>query len=153
MMLLTVLVNLFSSKKEYVDKAVEAITDPEEIEKKRRLATKFWTTLDSNDIWMFLIMLVLTTIICWAYYIPFNKRAGRHYHPGYCALFGLIACLLSGVATYLFCLGIVKVSYDTSLVLKMCFVNALYSLILVLVCSFVFCNYSSTNAYRWFKIR
>ncbi len=152
MILLTVLVNWFSSKKEYVDKAVGGITDPEEIEKKRRLATKFWTALDSNDIWMFLIMLLLTTIICWAYYIPFNKRAGRHYHPGYCALFGLIACLLSGVATYLFCLGIVKVSYDTSLVMKMCFMNALYSLIWFFVCSLFFCNKSSTNAYRWLKI-
>lgn len=151
MILLTVLVNLFSSKKEYVDKAVGGITDPEEIEKKRRLATKFWTALDSNDIWMFLIMLLLTTIICWAYYIPFNKRAGRHYHPGYCAFFGLIACLLSGVATYLFCLGIVKVSYDTSLVMKMCFMNALYSLIWFFVCSLFFCNKSSTNAYRWLK--
>ena len=67
MILLTVLVNLFSSKKEYVDKAVEAITDPEEIEKKRRLASKFWTALDSNDIWMFLIMLLVTTVICWFY--------------------------------------------------------------------------------------
>lgn len=152
MILLTVLVNWFSSKKEYVDKAVGGITDPEEIEKKRRLATKFWTALDSNDIWMFLIMLLLTIIICWAYYIPFNKRAGRHYHPGYCALFGLIACLLSGVATYLFCLGIVKVSYDTSLVMKMCFMNALYSLIWFFVCSLFFCNKSSTNAYRWLKI-
>ena len=153
MILLTVLVNLFSSKKEYVDKAVGAITDPEEIEKKRRLATKFWTALDSNDIWMFLIMLLITTIICWAYYIPFNKRAGRHYHPGYCALSGLIACFLSGAATYLFCLNIVKVDYDTSLVMKMCFMNALYSLIWFIICSFVFCNFSSTNAYRWLKIR
>ena len=32
--LLTVLVNWFSSKKEYVEKAVESISDPEEIEKK-----------------------------------------------------------------------------------------------------------------------
>ena len=153
MILLTVLVNWFSSKKEYVDKAVGSITDPEEIEKKKRLATKFWTALNDNDIWMFFIMLAITTIICWFYYIPFNKQSGRHYHPGYCALFGLIACLLSGVATYLFCLGIVKVSYDTSLVMKMCFMNALYSLIWFIICSFVFCNFSSTNAYRWLKIR
>ena len=153
MILLTVLVNWFSSKKEYVDKAVEGITDPEEIEKKRRLATKFWTALDSNDIWMLLIMLAITTIICWLYFIPFNKQPGRHYHPGYCALFGLGAIVLSGLATYLFCLGIVKVSYDISLVMKMCFMNAFYSLLCVLICSFVFCNYSSTNAYRWFKIR
>ena len=153
MILLTVLVNWFSSKKEYVDKAVGSITDPDEIEKKKRLATKFWTALDSNDIWMFLIMLLLTTIICWFYYIPFNKKSGRHYHPGYCALFGLIAALLSGVATYFFCFGIVKVSYDTSLVMKMCFMNALYSLIWFIICSFVFCNFSSTNAFRWLKIR
>lgn len=150
---LTVLVNWFSSKKDYVEKAVDSISDPEEIEKKKRLATKFWNALDSNDIWMFLIMLAITTIICWIYYIPFNKQSGRHYHPGYCALFGLVAVVLSGLATNLFCLGIVKVSYDISLVMKVCFMNAFYSFIWVLVCSFVFCNYSSTNAYRWFKIR
>ena len=152
MILLTVLVNWFSSKKEYVKKAVESISDPDEIEKKRRLASKFWTALDSNDIWMVLIMLAITAIICWFYYIPFNKRPGRHYHPGYCALFGLVSVLLSGLATYIFCLLIVKVSYDPSLVIKMCFMNAIYSLIWFFVCSFFFCNKSSTNAYRWLKI-
>ncbi|SHL25244.1 hypothetical protein [Xylanibacter ruminicola] len=153
MIFLTVLVNLFTSKKEYVDKAVSSLTDPEEIEKKKRLATRFWNALDSNDIWMFLIMLFITTLVCWYYYIPYNRKAGRHYHPLHCALFGLGAVLLSGIATYLFCLGIVKVSYDTSLVMKVCFMNAIYSLLWVFVCSFIFCNYSSTNAYRWFKIR
>jgi len=153
MIFLTVLVNLFTSKKEYTEKAVSSVTDPEEIEKKRRLASKFWTALDSNDVWMLLIMLAITTFACWLYYIPFNNKPGRHYHPGYCAVFSLVAALLSGLATYLFCSLIVKVSYDLSLVMKICFMNAFYALIWAFVCSLFFCNYSSTNAYRWLKIR
>lgn len=152
MILLTVLVNVLTSKKEYVGKAVESVSDPEEIERKKRLATKFWTTLETNDIWMFFIMLALTFIFSYLYYIPFNKKPGRHYHPGYCALFGFLSVLLTGVATYLFCMFIVKVSYDYNLIIKMCCLNAFYSLLWFLACSWIFCNKSSTNAYRWFKM-
>lgn len=152
MILLTVLVNVLTSKKEYVGKAVESISDPEEIERKKRLATKFWTTLNANDIWMVLMMIVLTTTICWFYYMPFNKQPGRHYHPGYCAFFGFLSVLLTGIATYLFCMFIVKVSYDYNLIIKMCCLNAFYSLLWFLACSWVFCNKSSTNAYRWLKM-
>ena len=59
---------------------------------------------------------------------------------------------MAGIATYLFCMFIVKVSYDYNLIIKMCCLNAFYSLLWFLACSWVFCNKSSTNAYRWFKM-
>lgn len=151
MILLTAL-NWFTSKKVYLENAVGSTDDPDEIERRKRLASKFWNSIDMNDVWMVLIMVVITAAICYVFFIPFNKKPGRHYLPSYCALFGVGAILLSFGATLLYCSLIVKVSYDTSFVMKVAAINALYSLLLYLILSFIYCNYSSTNAYRWFKI-
>lgn len=151
MIFLTAL-NWFTSKKEYLENAVGSTDDPEEIERRRRLASRFWNSIDMNDVWMVLIMAAITAIICYAYFIPFNKKAGRHYLPSYCVFFGIGAILLSFAATLLYCSLIVNMDYDTSFVMKVAAINAVYSLLLYLILSFFFCNYSNTNAYRWFKI-
>lgn len=151
MIFLTAL-NWFTSKKEYLENAVGSTDDPDEIERRKKLASKFWNSIDMNDVWMVLIMVTITFAICYAYFIPFNNRPGRHYLPSYCALFGICSILLSFGATLLYCSLIVKLSYDTSFVMKVAAINATYSLLLYLILSFIFCNYSNTNAYRWFKI-
>ena len=151
MIFLTAL-NWFTSKKEYLENAVGSTDDPEEIERRRRLASKFWNSIDMNDVWMVMIMAAITAIICYAYFIPFNNKSGRHYLPSYCAVFGAVSLLLSFVATLLYCSLIVNMDYDTSFVMKVAAINTFYSLLLYLILSFIFCNYSNTNAYRWFKL-
>lgn len=151
MIFLTAL-NWFTSKREYLENAVGSTDDPEEIERRKRLASRFWNSIDMNDVWMVLIMAAITAIICYAYFIPFNNKPGRHYLPSYCAIFGAFSLLLSFGATLFYCSLIVKINYDMSFVMKVAAINTVYSLLLYLILSFIFCNYSSTNAYRWFKI-
>jgi len=151
-MIFLAVLNWFTSKKAYLENAVGSTDDPEEIERRKRLATRFWNSIDTNDVWMVLIMAAITAFFCYVYFIPFNKKPGRHYLPSYCAIFGIGAILLSFAATLLYCSLIVNMDYDTSFVMKVAAINAVYSLLLYLILSFIFCNYSNTNAYRWFKL-
>ena len=72
-------------------------------ESAKKAATKLWNAIDGSEIMLFILMVVLTSIICWYYFFPFNKKPGRHYHPKWWWLFGVISLVATFIVSYVAC--------------------------------------------------
>ena len=138
---LTIL-NWFTTKKAYLAPYVDD-------DSAKKAATKLWTSVDKGDFIPFLAMLSLVIIICWMYYFPFNKQAGRHYHPKYWALF-LVITLLSvfGLSFVLLNFTIAKnASFDVWFLVKCSLMNTLYAALVYIITSAIINRTGKSNAY------
>lgn len=113
-------------------------------------AKDFWETLGNLSFVFLIILLVLGIGSAFFYYTPFNKMAGRHYHPKWWLIF-MVICFVS---TLLFTLGAAylfaepKLDGAFMLEFNLSLVNSIYATVLYLFISWLYCNYFPTNAYR-----
>ena len=138
---LTIL-NWFTTKKAYLAPYADD-------ESAKKAATKLWTSVDKGDFIPFLTMLALAIIICWMYYFPFNKQAGRHYHPKYWAIFFVITLLaVLGLSFALLNFAIAKnASFDVWFLVKCSLMNTLYAAFVYLITSAIINRTGKSNAY------
>lgn len=115
-------------------------------------AKSFWRNLENASIGFIFIGVLVAVLAAFIYYVPFNNKPGRHYHPKYWFLFGGLTILISFVFTfgyeYIFC----EPKLDGALLfeLKIAFCNAIYSILLYLFISIIWWLALPTNAYRIF---
>lgn len=117
-------------------------------------AQTFWNKLESNSIVFFGILLLLGIGLACYYYTPFNKMAGRHYHPKWWVIFMVIcfvSTLLVTLGTAYFFIAEPKLEGAFMLEFKLSLVNSLYATILYFLTSYIYCNWLPTNAYRLLK--
>lgn len=116
-------------------------------------ANKFWGNIESSSMIILLISIVVGIVMAWSYYGPFNNKPGRHYRPKYWVIF----MLLVGILTLLLTLGFECLVYPPQLQgafvleLKIALINAIYSIGIYLLVSFIWCNMFPTNACRILK--
>lgn len=117
-------------------------------------AKSFWRHLESSSMVIIGIFLVLGISLSIMYYLPYNEKPGRHYHPIHWGYF-LIGTF---VMTLLVTLGFEYIAVEPKLSgafmveSKIALGNAMYAAFLYILTSVVWCNVGPTNAYRIFKI-
>lgn len=117
-------------------------------------ARAFWNKLENSSTLIVLIFLVLGIAMTAYYYTSYNNRPGRHYTPKH----WLIMLVATIVLTFLVTFGFESLTLKTSIIeatmleLKIAIGNAIYSGIIYLLTSIVWCNSPlPTNAYKIFK--
>lgn len=116
-------------------------------------AKSFWRHLESSSIVLIIIFIVLGILLAAYYYKPYNEKPGRHYRPINWICFWLLTFALTFIVTLNFEYMAVAPKLQGAFLLeaKIAVGNALYSSLLFLVTSIVWCNFLPTNAYRIFK--
>ena len=117
-------------------------------------ARKFWINLEASSIIIVGLFIVLGLIMAYTYYKPFNDKPGRHYKPKYWWIFLGITFILSFLITLGAAYFMVPPKIDGSfvLVLKIALANAIYSIIVYVLISWIWCQFNlPTNAYRYLK--
>ncbi len=117
-------------------------------------ARSFWRSLDNYSIVSVLIFVIIAIGVATMYYKPFNNKPGRHYLPKYWFMFWLVSFIVSLLVTfgleYICCEP--KLNGATLIEFKIALANAIYTALLFLFISIIWCNILPTNAYRIFKI-
>ena len=117
-------------------------------------ARKFWSNLEASSIIIVGIFIVLGLIMAYTYYKPFNDKPGRHYKPKYWWIFLGITFILSFLVTLGAAYFMVppKIEGTFILELKLALANAIYSGIVYVIISWIWCQFNlPTNAYRYLK--
>lgn len=128
--------------------------DGEGMETMYQQAQIFWNKLDSFSPVFFIICLLVGIFMAYWYYGPYNEQAHRHYLVKHWAKFLGICAVISLVATFAvaYVAAPPRVSGSLSMEILLAIGNAIYSVIVYLIASFVWCNWLNTNAYRFLKI-
>ena len=114
----------------------------------KKAATKLWNAIDGGDWVPFLLMVLLTAAIVWYYYIPFNNKPGRHYHPKWWGIFGVVTLVAVFAMTIgCCCLQAKNPGFDYGLILKVALVNTAWAAVWYLIFSFVINRTGKSNAY------
>lgn len=118
-------------------------------------AKVFWRNIESNSLVALLIFIIIGALMAIVYYWPFNDKPGRHYRPRYWWMFLAFTAVLSMVVTFAYeCLAVNTPNIYGAVMLefKLSLANALYSALVYLLFSVLWCSLLPTNAYRIFKI-
>ena len=119
-------------------------------ESAKKAATKLWNAIAGGEIALVVLMAILTGIICWYYFFPFNEKPGRHYHPKWWWVFGGISLVVTFLASLLACYVIAKnPNFNMGFLLRVSIINTFYAVILFVVMSYVFIKTGKSNAYPW----
>jgi len=117
-------------------------------------ANSFWQQLEAYS-WVFpVICIVLGIGVAAFYYKPYNEWPNRHYKPLHWFLFMALTFVLTFLITWGFEYYSVRPRLNGAnwLEIKIAICNALYSVVIYLGTSFVWCKWLNTNAYRLLKI-
>lgn len=116
-------------------------------------ARAFWNKLESSSALILIILLVLGIAMAVTYYVPYNKKPGRHYTPKHWAYFLIGTFVLTFLVTWGFEYFAVKPKINGAVWLqcKIALCNAIYATGLYSLVSVIWCNVGPTNAYRLFK--
>lgn len=117
-------------------------------------ARNFWNQLDGIMIWVAIAMLTIGIGMACIYYKPFNNLPGRHYTIKYWSLFLCLTVIVTGIVTYILehWLCEPRLYGANGVELRIASVNALYSVVVYLFTSLLWClSPTNTNAYTWFK--
>lgn len=116
-------------------------------------AKSFWRHLESFSIILVLLFIIIGIIMAVLYYWLYNNKPGRHYMPTHWLLFWAVTFVMGFVITFLFEYAVAQPRLDGAVMLevKIALGNGIYSSILYLVISIVWCNALPTNAFRIFK--
>jgi len=116
-------------------------------------ARSFWQQLEAHSFTLPIIILVLGIGFAAFYYKPYNDLPHRHYKPRYWLLFLLITFIITFLVTWGFEYYAVhpRLKGANWLEVKIAIGNAIYTCIVYLLVSIVWCNWLPTNAYRIFK--
>ena len=117
-------------------------------------ARAFWGDLESHSIVFIFLFLGIGIGIAYFYYKSFNNKPGRHYKPihwwKFLALTFFISILLTLGVEYILIPPTIKGSFV--LELKLAFANAIYSSLVYVLISWIWCQFNlPTNAYRYLK--
>lgn len=141
MMNMLTMLTWFTSKKDYL----KPFADDESAKK---AAMKLWTAIDSNDWIPFVLMVILTAIICLYYFFPFNKMPGRHYHPKWWGVFCGVSLLAIFVVSFFVCYLLAQnPGFDYGFLFKVSAMNTIYALALYAILSWVINRTGKSNAY------
>lgn len=120
-------------------------------------AESVWQQLDGWSPWLLILTVVLGIGIAAYYYSAFNQMPGRHYKIKYWGFSFAIAIAISLIATaaieYIFIQTNMKWRELHQLYWLFALNNAFYCAILYFLTSVVWCNYFSTNAYKFLRFR
>lgn len=117
-------------------------------------ARSFWAHLESQSIVFLIIFIVFGALLAWAYYMPFNEKAGRHYKPKYWAIFMVCTLLLVFTVTlgFEYFAAAPKLKGALLLETKIALANSLYATGVYVLISWIWCQFNlPTNAYRLIK--
>lgn len=117
-------------------------------------AQSFWNSLESEAIILAIIFVICGLLMAYWYYKPFNDMPGRHYKLKYWNIFLLMASVLSLLLTLAFEFIMLNTGIGGSsmVLVKIALTNALYSAVVYLAVSVIWCNFFPTNACRIFKL-
>ena len=119
-------------------------------ESAKKAATKLWNAIDGSEIMLFILMVVLTCIICLCYFFPFNKKPGRHYHPKWWWLFGVISLVATFVMSYVTCNVMAKnPGFDIGFLFKVSAINTFYAAFIYAIVSMIINRTKKSNAYPY----
>jgi hypothetical protein len=124
-------------------------------EQLKQQADFVWRELDGLSLILFLGGVIIGVGFAIYYYTGFNESPGRHYKMKYWGIWGALSFVLTMIFTVAIEYIGIKTNLNTGLteLYWLCAINnALYSAILYLVTSFIWCNAFRTNAYKFFKI-
>ena len=115
----------------------------------KNAAAKLWRSIDQCDVCLVVVMAVMTLLVCWFYFFPYNQKPGRHYKPKYWRIFWIVNFVLVLVVSYFMSYAMAKnPSFDRGLLFQVSWVNALYSLVLYWCISWGFNASGKSNAYK-----
>ena len=117
-------------------------------------ARAFWNKLEASSILIVALFILLGIAMACVYYKPFNDKPGRHYKPKYWVYFLLATFVLTLLVTLGCEYAIAQPKLDGAFVLelKTAFANAIYSSVVYLFVSWIWCQFNlPTNAYRLIK--
>lgn len=130
----------FLGKRKYLEKYADN-------ESAKKAAMKLWNSLEGIDWVLLLIMIVVALGFCYYYYIPYNKKPGRHYEPKCLFTIWIILLLLVFVITFVVAYWLAKnPAFDRVLLLEMSIFNALYALVISFIVSILIEKMDKGNA-------
>lgn len=131
----------FTSKKDYLENYANN-------DSAKKAATKLWNAIDGGDLLPLLLVAVLTVLICGYYYFPFNNKSGRHYHPKWWGILGLVALIVAFLTTIGCCCFLAdNPGFDFGLIFKAALVNTLYAAVVYFFFSVIINRTGKSNAY------
>lgn len=131
----------FTSRQDYLGKYAND-------DSAKKAATKLWNAIDGDGWVPFLLMVLLTALIAWVYYFPVNNKPGRHYHPKWWGIFGVVTLAAVFAMTIVCCFFLAKSpGFDYGLILKASGVNTLYAAVVYLLFSVIINRTGKSNAY------
>lgn len=130
---------------------IRQFQDNEELSK---LAQSFWSRLEGNLGILLIIAIVIGAITAGLYYMWFNNKPGRHYHPWrwwipFSVVAFVIVFVLSWLIEFVACGASLRGAIGVQV--KVAIVNAIYAGLVYVIVSVIWCNGLPTNAYRLFK--
>ena len=117
-------------------------------------ARNFWGKLEASSIIIVGVFIALGLVMAYTYYKPFNEKPGRHYKPKYWWIFCGVTFVLAFGVTLMSVYFMVPPKVDGAFVLelKLAFANAIYSSLVYVLISWIWCQFNlPTNAYRYLK--
>lgn len=118
-------------------------------ESAKKAAAKLWNSIDKCDVFLVAMMVVLTLIVCWFYFFPYNQKPGRHYQPKYWRIFWVINSVLVLVLSYGMSYAMTKnPGFDQGFLFRVSLINAIYSVVLYWGASWCFNASGKSNAYK-----
>ena len=117
-------------------------------------ARSFWGKLEASSIIIVGVFIALGLVMAYTYYKPFNEKPGRHYKPKYWWFFCGVTFVLAFGVTLMSVYFMVPPKVDGAFVLelKIAIANAIYSSLVYVLISWIWCQFNlPTNAYRYLK--
>lgn len=115
----------------------------------KKAAAKLWSSIDQCDVYLVAEMVVITLLVCWFYFFPYNQKPGRHYKPKYWRIFGLVSVVLAFMISYFTSYAMSKnPGFDHAFLVKVSGINSLYSVALYWCASWCFNASGKSNAYK-----
>ena len=131
----------FTSRKEFLGLYKDS-------EAARNIAIRFWESAEQTEIPAVVLMLIVSAVICWIYYFPFNNMPGRHYKPSYMFAFMGVSTVAVFILSFLLFLCLVDNSqFNEGFLAKLSAVNVLYSFVVFFIVAIIICKSGKSNAY------
>lgn len=117
-------------------------------------AKTFWKHLEGLSICYYAIAILLGIALAWWYYKPFNETPGRHYLPKYWCYFLIGSGFAAAFLTFVLEIIVAKPQLDGAwgVEVQVALINAVYTVVLYLLVSILWCVSNKTNAYPFYKI-
>lgn len=116
-------------------------------------ARAFYQQLESFSSFFLVLSVVLSIVVAWLYFGPYNNRPGRHYR----LMCWIVSLLLTAILTFGVTFGIECLAVTTNIrgawlyEIQIAAISCCYAIVFYLLATFVIHNWLPTNACRFFK--